>query len=211
MYRFFWATAVVVGLVVTTALGSRCAAKEAKTEAKSTRRPGVVFVATPHDVVIKMLRLAAVKKSDLVYDLGCGDGRIVVMAAKRYGCRGVGYDIDSERVKESLHNVKKNKVGHLVKIEQKDVFTLDLSGASVITIYLLPSMNVKLIPQLEKLKPGARIVAHDYGIEGVAPEKVVTFTSKEDNVKHTIYLWTTPLKEEEQEEEEDYYEEEEEE
>jgi SAM-dependent methyltransferase len=165
------------------------------------RAPDVHFVPTPQDVVDKMLELAKVQKDDLVYDLGCGDGRIVVTAAKRYGCRAIGYDIDPQRVKESLENVEKNNVGHLVSIEQKDIFTLDLSEVNVVTLYLLPSLNVKLIPQLEKLKPGSRIVSHDFAMEGVKPDKVVKFTSKEDDDEHSIYLWTSPLNREKTEKE----------
>jgi len=156
----------------------------------------VVFVATPQDVVDKMLQLAEVKKDDLLYDLGCGDGRIVITAAKRYGCRAVGFDLDPRRVEESLENVQKNNVGHLVKIEQKDIFTLDLSKANVITLFLLSRLNVKLIPQLEKLKPGSRIVSHTFGMEGVKPDQVVRLNSRVDKTEHTIYLWTTPLKKE---------------
>lgn len=154
----------------------------------------VIFVPTPQDVVDKMLRLAEVKEDDLVYDLGCGDGRIVVTAARRYGCKAVGFDIDPRRVKESLENVQKNKVGHLVKIEQKDIFTLDLSKANVITLFLLSRLNVKLIPQLEKLKPGSRIISHNFAMEGIKPDKVVTMFSSEDQYEHTIYFWVTPLK-----------------
>ena len=157
------------------------------------RTPDVVFVPTPQEVVDKMLEIAQVKKDDLLYDLGCGDGRIVVTAAARYGCRAVGYDIDPRRIKESLLNVEENNVGRLVKIEQKDIFTLDLSDASVITLYLLPRLNVRLIPQLEKLKPGSRIVSHDFSMKGVKPDKVVRLTSGDDQRKHTIYFWTTPL------------------
>jgi len=156
----------------------------------------VIFVPTPQDVIYKMLQLAQVRKDDLLYDLGCGDGRIVVTAARRYGCRAEGFDIDPRRVEESLENVQKNKVGHLVKIEQKDIFTLDLSKANVITLFLLSKLNVKLIPQLEKLKPGSRIVSHNFAMEGVKPDKVVTMFSSEDQFEHTIYLWTTPLKKE---------------
>jgi precorrin-6B methylase 2 len=163
-------------------------------EYKEIREPDVIFVPTPQDVVDKMLELAEVKKGDLVYDLGCGDGRIVVTVAKKYGCKAIGYDIDPNRVKESLENVAKNNVGHLVTIEQKDIFTLDLSKANVITLYLLPELNVKLIPQLEKLKPGSRIVSHDFSMEGVKPDKVVTITSDKDTYEHTVYLWTVPLK-----------------
>ena len=156
----------------------------------------VIYLPTPHDVVDKMLELVEVKKSDLVYDLGCGDGRIVVTAAKRYGCKAVGFDLDPRRVEESLQNVRKNNVGHLVKIEQKDIFTLDLSKADVITLFLLSRLNVKLIPQLEQLKPGSRIVSHIFPMEGIKPDKVVTLISKEDKNEHTIYLWTAPLKKE---------------
>ena len=169
---------------------------QATIEDLEDQAPDVVFVPTPQDVVDKMLELAKVKKDDLVYDLGCGDGRIVVTAAKRYGCKAVGYDIDPRRVEESLENMEKNNVGHLVRIEQKDIFTLDLSEADVITLYLLPELNVKLIPQLEKLKPGSRIVSHDFEMKGVRPDEVVKLTSNEDDDEHEIYLWTTPLKKE---------------
>lgn len=162
---------------------------------KVEREPDVIYVPTPNDVVDRMLELANVQKDDLLYDLGCGDGRIVVTAAKRFGCKAVGYDIDPERIKESLENVVKNNVGHLVTIEQKDIFTLDLSEASVITLYLLPSLNVKLIPQLKKLKGGSRIVSHDFRMRGVKPDEVVNLTSSEDNAQHKIFLWTAPLKE----------------
>jgi endoglucanase len=165
-------------------------------ELKEIHRPDVIYVPTPHEVVDKMLELAEVEKDDLLYDLGCGDGRIVVAAAKKYGCKAVGYDIDPQRVKESLENVQKNNVEDLVTIEQKDIFTLDLSDADVITLYLLPSLNVRLIPQLEKLKPGSRIVSHDFDMKGVTPDKVVKVTSGSSHVEHTIYLWTTPLKKE---------------
>jgi SAM-dependent methyltransferase len=172
--------------------------QEVKTEdvveqANEYREPDVIFVPTPQDVVDKMLELVQVTKDDLLYDLGCGDGRIVVTAAKRYGCRAVGYDIDPVRVKESLENVQKNNVGHLAKIEQKDIFTLDLSEANVITLYLLPSLNVKLFPQLEKLKPDSRIVSHDFRMRGVKPDKVIKLNSNYDQQEHKIYLWTTPL------------------
>jgi precorrin-6B methylase 2 len=163
---------------------------------KALRKPDVIFVPTPQEVVDKMLELAEVKKDDLVYDLGCGDGRIVVTAAQKYGCRGVGYDINPKRIEESLENVEKNNVGNLVRIEQEDIFTLDLSEANVITLYLLPSLNVKLIPQLEKLKPGSRIVSHDFDMRGVTPDKVVKINSDNEYSEHTVYLWTTPLKKE---------------
>ena len=156
--------------------------------------PDAIFVPTPQDVVEKMLALAQVKKTDVVYDLGCGDGRIVVTAAKKYGCKAVGVEIDPECVKLSQELVKKEGVGHLVAIEAKDLFTRDLSQADVVTLYLLPQLNVKLLPQLAKLKPGARIVSHAFPMEGIEPDQVVRMVSKEDGVEHTLYLWTTPLK-----------------
>jgi hypothetical protein len=159
-----------------------------------TRKPDVLYVATPQEVVDKMLEMAKVTKDDLLYDLGCGDGRIVVTAAKRYGCRAVGYDISPRRVRESLANVAKNNLEHLVQIEQKDIFTLDLSEADVVTLFLLPSLNVKLIPQLDKLKPGSRIVSYRFGMRGVMPDQTVKLTSAGGRSQHIIYLWTTPLK-----------------
>jgi len=177
----------------------RCSGADKTTE---KRTPDVVYVGTPHDMVAKMLELVKLTKDDLVYDMGCGDGRIVVAAAKKYGCRGVGFDINPVRVRESLENVRRNGVEDLVKIERKDIFKVDLSKANVITLYLLPEMNVRLIPQLEKLKPGSRIVAHDYDIDGIKPDKTLTMMSREDAVDHYIYLYTTPLKKTAEEEKE---------
>jgi len=186
----------MAALFVLATLACPIAAQQTKPKAEKAPEPDVVYVPTPHDVVTKMLQLAAVTKKDVLYDLGCGDGRIVVMAAKKCGCRAAGFDIAPERVRESRENVKKNKVESLATIRQQDVFKLDLSPASVVTLYLLPELNVRLIPQLEKLKPGSRIVSHDFDMEGVKPDKVVRLTSNEDNEEHTIYLWTTPLKRE---------------
>ena len=160
---------------------------------KLARTPDVIFVPTPQEVVDRMLELAEVKKTDLVYDLGCGDGRIVVTAAKKYGCKAVGFDIDPPRLKESRENVKKNDVGELVQIRNRDIFTLDLSKANVVTLYLLPSLNVKLIPQLEKMKPGSRIVSHSFAMEGVTPDKVEKVKT-ESGSEHTVYFFTVPLK-----------------
>ena len=163
-------------------------------DTKSMRTPDVVYVGTAYDIVSKMLQMARPKKSDLVYDLGCGDARILVLAAQKYGCRGVGYDIDPERVRESKENVARNGVQKLVKIFQADIFTLDLRKADVIPIYLLPEMNRKLLPQLDKLKPGSRVVCHNYDLEGIVADETVTVISNEDNANHTLTLYTTPLK-----------------
>ncbi|MFN4260196.1 MAG: SAM-dependent methyltransferase [Gemmataceae bacterium] len=163
---------------------------------KKIKDPDVIFVPTPQEVVDKMLELAEVKKGDIVYDLGCGDGRIVVTAAKKYGCKATGFDVDPARIKESIENVKKNNVGDLVEIKQQDIFELDLSKANVITLYLLPSLNVKLIPQLEKMKPGSRIVSHNFDMRGVKPTKVVKVRPSGESFDHTVYLWVTPLEKE---------------
>lgn len=160
----------------------------------------MVYVATPHDVASKMLELANVTKDDVVYDLGCGDGRIVATAAKRWGCRGVGIDISPVRVEESLAVAKEANVSHLVEIREQNVFETDMSEATVVMLYLLPSMNKKLVPQLEKMKPGSRIVAHEYeGMDelGIVPDKRVWVTSREDNTAHLLILWTLPFKKEE--------------
>lgn len=154
----------------------------------------VVYVPTPYDVVTKMLKMAKVEKKDVLYDLGCGDGRIVVTAARKKGCKGVGFDINPVRIKESLANVKKYRVEKLVKIEKKNIFDLDLSKATVISLYLLPELNLRLVPQFNKMKPGSRIVSHDYGMEGYEPDEEISFTSREDGGEHTLYLWTVPLK-----------------
>ncbi|MFO7177361.1 MAG: methyltransferase domain-containing protein [Pseudomonadota bacterium] len=168
---------------------------EAPSDAPS-RRPDVIYVPTPQKVVDRMLELAKVKQSDLVYDLGCGDGRIVVTAAKRFGARAVGFDIDPVRVAEARENVRKNGVEHLVTIEQKDIFTLDLSPADVVTLYLLPELNVKLVPQLEKLKPGARIVSHDFDMRGVTPVQRVRVMPDEGGREHDVFLWIAPINKE---------------
>lgn len=153
-----------------------------------------ITVPTPNDVVMKMLDLVNVSKADVVYDLGCGDGRIVVTASAKYGCHAVGFDINPLKIKQSRERVKKEGVGALVRIEQKDIFTVDLTPASVITLYLLPEMNDRLVPQLKKMKDGSRIVCHDFPIEAFRHEQLVTFKSQEDGAPHDIYVYRLPLK-----------------
>ena len=178
----------LVGLVALTAL-----AREDKKDEK--REPDVIFVPTPQEVVDKMLELAKITDKDVVYDLGCGDGRIVLTAARKYGVKARGFDIDPERIKDCEANFKKEKeeVQKLVKFERKDIFTLDLSEATVVTLYLLPELNVKLVPQLKKLKPGSRIVSHAFDMRGYKPDMKVTVKCKDD-VERDVYLWTIPLK-----------------
>ncbi len=153
-----------------------------------------IHVPTPPEIVAKMLELARVKTDDLLYDLGCGDGRIVIAAASKYGCRAVGYDIDERKVQQSRENAKSHRVEQLVRIEHQDIFKLDLREATVITLYLLPEMNIKLIPQLEKLKDGSRIVCHEFALTDIQYDRLVTITTQPDGVPRDIYLYTLPLK-----------------
>jgi tRNA G37 N-methylase Trm5 len=151
------------------------------------RRPDVIYVPTPEAVVEAMLQVANVGKDDIVYDLGCGDGRIPVTAAKKYGARGIGIDIDPQRIAEANENVKKNAVGDKVKIIQGDLFEQDLSQATVVTLYLLPSLNVKLMPKLMKeLKPGTRVVSHAFDMGDWKPEKEIDVEGRK------VYYWTIP-------------------
>lgn len=154
----------------------------------------VAYVATPPDVVDAMLKVARVRKRDVVCDLGCGDGRIVVTAAKRYGCRAVGYDLDRLRVQEARRNAEDHHVARRVRIEQMDILHADLSEATVVTLYLGHQLNARLVPQLAKLGAGARIVSHDFGLADIPPDKVVKVTSHTDHRVHVIYLWKCPLK-----------------
>jgi hypothetical protein len=163
------------------------------------RTPDIEFVPTPQNVVDKMLEVAEIKKDDVLYDLGCGDGRIPVTASKQFKIKTIGFDLDPVRVHESRENVRKNCMEDFVTIELKDVFKVDLSPATVVTLYLLPALNVKLIPQLEKLKPGSRIVTHDFDMKGVEPEKTWTVVAPDHRPphkdrEHYVYLFRTPLK-----------------
>lgn len=156
------------------------------------REPDVVFWPTPEAMVDKMLEIAHVTKRDLVYDLGCGDGRILIRAAQRFGARGYGIDIDAKLVEEARETARKNGVAHLVNFERRDMFTVDLSPATVVTLYLLPGMNEKLVPQLAKLERGARIVAYQFPIPGLEPDRKFDFD--EPNKSHRFYFWEAPIK-----------------
>ncbi len=158
--------------------------------------PDVFYVPSPQPVVDKMLELAHVRDGDVVYDLGCGDGRIVVTAAKRYAVEARGFDIDPERVAQARENVRRQGVEHLVTIEQKDLFTLDLSEVDVVALYLLPEVNTRLIPQLKQMRPGSVVVSHAYPIGTIQPTKVVQVPVGEKT--HVVYLWYAPITEDEQ-------------
>ena len=175
--------------------GAVALADDKKKEDDEKKEPDVVFVPTPQEVVEKMLELAKVTDKDVVYDLGCGDGRILCTAARKYKCKAVGWDVDPDRIKDSEASKKKEKedIQKLITIKKGDIFKQDLSGASVITLYLLPDLNVKLVPQLKKLKAGSRIVSHAFDMKGYKPDKTITVKTKDDT-EHTVYLWTIPLK-----------------
>ena len=154
---------------------------------KPLREPDVIFVPTPQNVVDEMLKLAKVQKGDVVYDLGCGDGRLVVTAAKQYGVRAVGIDINPERIKESEENARQAGVTGRVSFRNEDLFEADIKEATVVTLYLLQSLNVKLRPKLWKdLKPGTRIVSHTFDMGDWKPEKEMEIEGRR------IYFWTIP-------------------
>ena len=152
------------------------------------RQPDVIYVPTPQEVVDEMLKMANVTSKDVVYDLGSGDGRIPITAAQKYGARAVGIDIDPQRIKEANENLEKAgpEVQKRVKFLNQDLFETSIGEATVVTLYLLPSLNVKLIPKLKKeLKPGTRVVSHSFDMGADwPPEKTVEVNGR------TIYYWT---------------------
>ena len=176
---------VVVGLV---ALAVACITATAVDDQRPTLAP---YIPTPQDVVDRMLEVAEVTNKDTVFDLGCGDGRVVVTAAKKYGARGVGIDIDKDRISESKRNARDAGVAQLVRFEQGDILTADVSTATVVTLYLVSSANLKLRPILTRqLQPGSRIVSHAFGMGDWQPDKVDKFTDARGD-ERVIYLWRT--------------------
>lgn len=166
-------------LVVTSALALGLAVQ-------SARAP---FVATPPDVVNRMLALARVSATDVVYDLGCGDGRIVIAAARTYGARGVGVDIDPARIEEARQNARRAGVEHLVTFRVEDARETDVSEATVVTLYLVSALNVQLRPRLiTQLRRGARIISHNFPMGDWEPDRVDVFRSA-DGQSRTLYLW----------------------
>jgi precorrin-6B methylase 2 len=164
-------------------------------EAKPRRDPDVPYVPTTDEAVKAMLQLAGVKKGDIVYDLGCGDGRIVVTAAKEFGARGVGIDINPTRIAEAKENAKKAGVENLVRFEENDLFDADIREASVVTLFLLSNVNLKLRPKLlAELKPGTRIVSNTFDMGDWKPEKEATVGNEDEAsyLSHRLYLWTVP-------------------
>jgi precorrin-6B methylase 2 len=179
----------------------------------SSHRHFVLYVPTPYAVIDKMLEVARLRRDDVLYDLGCGDGRIPVKAAQEYGVKAVGIDIDPQRIAEARANVAQAGVESLVTLEQANVLEVDLSPATVIAMYLSPKLLARLAPRLARLAPGTRIVTHDYEIAGAEPDGHWTMTSaffgrrnelweaglSEDDpryprIEHRVFLWVTPLR-----------------
>ena len=157
-------------------------------------RPGVNFVPTPEPVAEDMLAMAHIMPHETVYDLGSGDGRILIAAASRYGAKAVGYEINDKLVEESRQRIKAAGLSKKIEVRQGNLFEADLSQADVVTLYLSPTMNRKLLPQFDRMKPGSRIVSHDFDIPGVKHQTVVKVTpGGAYKRERTIYLWTTPL------------------
>lgn len=187
-WRGFLAAPLVLAWAVAATSGT-AAAQSAPAGTARQSSSLAPFVPTPQDVVERMLQLANVTKDDVVYDLGSGDGRLVITAAKKYGARGVGVDIDPDRVEESRANAKREGVEHLVRFEQRDALDTDVSQATVVTLYLLSSSNMKLRPLLTRqLKPGARIVSHAFGMGDWPPEKTEDFRDSNGSTRR-LYLW----------------------
>jgi trans-aconitate methyltransferase len=169
---------------------------EAQQEQQSTggkaplRGPDVVYVPTPYEAVDAMLKVAKVGKSDVVYDLGSGDGRIPIMAVQKYqAARAVGIDINPERIKEAVENLKNAGVGDRVRFLNEDLFEAKISDATVVTLYLLPTLNLKLLPKLlADLKPGTRIVSHAFDMGSWKAEQTLNANGS------TVYFWTIPAK-----------------
>jgi SAM-dependent methyltransferase len=186
---------VYIPLIVLEVLAGGMAAAQT---AAPRREPDVPYVPTTEAAVQAMLKLGDVKKTDIVYDLGCGDGRIVIAAAKGLGARGVGIDINPVRIGEAKENAKKAGVEKLVRFEENDLFEANIHEATVVTIFLLPNINLKLRPKLlQDLKPGTRIVSNTFDMGDWKPDKeaIVPDTEADAYLSHRLYLWTVPAAE----------------
>ena len=179
MSRFGWVVAVLAGVVLAPAWS-------AAQEKTPKRTPDVIYVPTPQAVVDKMLEVAGLSQKDVLYDLGCGDGRIVIGAAKRGAKRAIGVDIDPERIAEARSNAKAAGVEDRVRFIEGDLFATPLDEATVVTLYLLPDLNLRLRPKLLALKPGTRIVSHAFDMGEWKPEQEKVVDGK------NVYLWTVP-------------------
>jgi SAM-dependent methyltransferase len=186
--RITHGASILAVLALIASHGAACspASRAAPTPAKPTL--DVIWVPSDVEVVMKMLELAQVKPGDVVYDLGSGDGRIVITAAQRFGARAVGVELDPELVARSRENAQRAGVADRVRFLQQDLFTADLGEATVVTLYLLPDVNLRLRPKLRtELKPGSRIVSHDYDLGDWIPDKTAEVSLLERN--HLVFLW----------------------
>jgi uncharacterized protein (TIGR03000 family) len=186
--------AIIPGPIGSETVTHRLDVRPGDFESIDLRPPGkrpitdVEYEPTPQKAVDALLRLAKVTREDVIWDLGCGDGRIPVTAAKEYGCKASGFEIDLERVKDSLANVRKHGLERLVTIERRDIFTLDLSkGPTIVTLYLLPSLNAKLLPQLRKLPPGARVISVAHRMADIKPDEQIVVDTELG--EFDVYLW----------------------
>lgn len=180
MKRFLAVALIACGTLVSLA---------AQQQAAQTRTPDVIYVPTPQDVVDAMLKLAQVGPNDVLYDLGSGDGRIPITAAKTYGIRAVGIDIDPQRIREANENARAAGVTDKVRFLNQDLFTTDIREATVVTLYLLPSLNLRLLPKLNsELRPGARIVSHAFDMGQYRPVQTEVIDGR------TIYFWRAPIR-----------------
>jgi uncharacterized protein (TIGR03000 family) len=186
-------------MAVATVRGGKRTVVDLRPGSKDASSSQIIYVPTPQNVVDKMLELARVTKEDVVFDLGCGDGRVVVTAARKYGARGIGIDIDPVRVKEARASVEKARVGKLVEIRQGDALKVpDLQRATVVMLYMLPEFMAKLRPILrDQLKPGTRIVAHDFPLPNWPAQQTVTVQAPARLYPHTLFVWTVPARKDE--------------
>lgn len=154
--------------------------------------PDILYVATPEQVAAEMLRLAGVTASDVVYDLGSGDGRLVIAAARDFGARGVGVEIEAGLVQESREAAARAGVTERATFLWQDLFATDIAGATVVTLYLRDDVNLRLRPKLlRELRPGTRVVSHDFGMGDWVPTRVLRVRGPDR--EHTLYLWVIPL------------------
>jgi precorrin-6B methylase 2 len=185
--RSFWCAGLLAAILFVSAGKAQ--------ENQPKHPPDVPFVPTTDEAVQAMLKLADVKKTDVVYDLGCGDGRIVIAAAKDFGARAVGIDINPQRIAESKENARKAGVEQQVRFEENDLFDADIHEATVVTLFLLPTVNLKLRPKLLKdLKPGTRVVSNTFDMGDWKAVKEVTVGTSEETafLSHRLFLWTIP-------------------
>jgi len=175
-----------VALLAAVALVSACVAVPSGT-------PDILYVATPEEVGRAMLELAAVRRDDVVYDLGSGDGRLVIAAARRFGARGVGVELDAKLVQDSREAALKAGVSDRTQFLWQDIFQTDIAPATVVTVYLRQDVNLKLRPKLlRELRPGSRVVSHDFDMGDWRPDRTVRV--KGPAREHVLYLWTVPAR-----------------